>query len=178
MEKIMIVNTSSNQFRDSKTSTGLWLGELVHFYDCFNNNNYAIDIFNIKGGDTPIDPVSLNTFMLDRVTKKYYKDQHFMNLLKNAQSIAYANPKEYDVIYFTGGHGVMFDFPDNQFIQAAINEVYNHDSIYILAKPRRFIIRILIHKQNCLLIENTTTCNVVVFLYIYSSVIILIKDFK
>ncbi|GEP81733.1 hypothetical protein [Staphylococcus kloosii] len=53
-----------------------------------------------------------------------------MNLLKNAQSIAYANSKEYDVIYFTGGHGVMFDFPDNQFIQAAINEVYNHDSIY------------------------------------------------
>lgn len=129
MKKIMIVNTSINQFRDSKKSTGLWLGELVHFYDYFNNNNYAIDIFNIKGGDTPIDPVSLNTFMLDRVTKKYYKDQHFMNLLKNAQSIAYANPKEYDVIYFTGGHGVMFDFPDNQFIQAAINEVYNHGGI-------------------------------------------------
>lgn len=51
-----------------------------------------------------------------------------MNLLKNARSIAYANTKEYDVIYFIGDHDVMFDFPDNQYIQDAINEIYNHGS--------------------------------------------------
>ena len=129
MKKIMIVNTSSNKFGENDKPTGLWLSELVHFYDYFNTNGYQIDLFNIKGGDTPIDPVSLNTFMLDRVTKKYYKDEYFMGLLKNTQSISQANPKEYDVIYFTGGHGVMFDFPDNQYIQNAVNEVYNHGGI-------------------------------------------------
>ncbi|MCD8892185.1 type 1 glutamine amidotransferase domain-containing protein [Staphylococcus nepalensis] len=129
MKKIMVVNTSSTQFGESDKPTGLWLGELVHFYDYFNTDDYQIDLFNIKGGNTPIDPVSLNTFMLDRVTKKYYKDEHFMGLLKNSKSIDYANPSEYDVIYFTGGHGVMFDFPDNPRIHSAVNEVYNHGGI-------------------------------------------------
>ncbi|RIN29960.1 type 1 glutamine amidotransferase domain-containing protein, partial [Staphylococcus succinus] len=129
MKKIMIVNTSTGYFGESDKPTGLWLGELVHFYDYFDIDGYQIDLFNIKGGNTPIDPVSLNTFMLDCITKKYYKDEKFMELLKNSKSINYANPKEYDVIYFTGGHGVMFDFPDNQYIQAAINEIYNHGGI-------------------------------------------------
>lgn len=129
MKKIMIVNTSCAQFGKNDTPTGLWLGELVHFYDYFNTGDYQIDLFNVKGGNTPIDPLSLNTFMLDRVTKKYYKDEHFMGLLKNSKSIDYANPKKYDVIYFTGGHGVMFDFHDNQYIQAAINEIYNHGGV-------------------------------------------------
>lgn len=129
MKKIMIVNTSSNHFEGTTKPTGLWLGELVHFYDHFNTADYQIDLFNVEGGSTPIDPVSLSTFMLDSVTKKYYNDEHFMGLLKNARSIDQAKPHEYDVIYFTGGHGVMFDFPNNKEIQDAISEIYGHGGI-------------------------------------------------
>lgn len=129
MKKIMIVNTSTDYFEGSSKATGLWLGELVHFYDYFNSKNYQIDLFNINGGSTPIDPVSLKSFMLDSMTKKYYNNESFMDMLSNSQSINEAKPAEYDVIYFTGGHGVMFDFPNNEAIQHAINEVYNHGGI-------------------------------------------------
>ncbi|MGW7977070.1 type 1 glutamine amidotransferase domain-containing protein [Staphylococcus xylosus] len=129
MKKIMIVNTSTDYFEGSSKATGLWLGELVHFYDYFNSKNYQIDLFNINGGNTPIDPVSLKPIMLDRVTKKYYNNESFMGMLRRSKSIKEANPDEYDVIYFTGGHGVMFDFPNNEAIQHAINEVYNHGGI-------------------------------------------------
>ena len=30
-------------------------------------------MFNITGGNTPIDPVSLNPLMFDNTTKAYYK---------------------------------------------------------------------------------------------------------
>lgn len=129
MKKMMIVNTSHNQYDGTQKPTGLWLGELVHFYDYFNHDDYKIDIFNIRGGDTPIDPVSLNKLMLDRVTQQYYEDTQFMNVLKNAQPITDADPKQYDAIYFTGGHGVMYDFPDNEAIQNAVNEIYNHGGV-------------------------------------------------
>ena len=108
---------------------GLWLGELVHFYDYFNSEDYQIDLFNINGGETPIDPVSLNPLMLDKVTKAYYNDHTFMEKLKNSPSISEANPETYDVIYFTGGHGVMFDFPHNMYIQDAVNEVYRQGGV-------------------------------------------------
>ncbi|WP_436875626.1 type 1 glutamine amidotransferase domain-containing protein [Mammaliicoccus sciuri] len=129
MKKIMIVNTSAEYYEGTRKPTGLWLGELVHFYDYFNSEDYQIDLFNINGGETPIDPVSLNPLMLDKVTKAYYNDHTFMEKLKNSPSISEANPETYDVIYFTGGHGVMFDFPHNTYIQDAVNEVYRHGGV-------------------------------------------------
>lgn len=33
MKRIMIVNTSSDVFEGTQVPTGLWLGELVHFYE-------------------------------------------------------------------------------------------------------------------------------------------------
>lgn len=129
MKKIMIVNTSADYFEGTSKPTGLWLGELVHFYHYFNSKNYQIDLFSINGGNIPIDPVSLNPLMLDRVTKKYYNNENFMGMLRNSKSIKEAQPDKYDVIYFTGGHGVMFDFPNNEHIQRAINDIYNHGGI-------------------------------------------------
>ncbi len=129
MKKIMIVNTSAEYYEGTRKPTGLWLGELVHFYDYFNSEDYQIDLFNINGGEIPIDPVSLNPLMLDKLTKAYYNDHTFMEKLKNSPSIREANPEIYDVIYFTGGHGVMFDFPDNMYIQDAVNEVYRHGGV-------------------------------------------------
>lgn len=129
MKKIMIVNTSAEYYEGTRKPTGLWLGELVHFYDYFNTKDYQIDLFNINGGETPIDPVSLNPLMLDNLTKSYYNDHTFMEKLKNSPSISEANPETYDVIYFTGGHGVMFDFPHNTYIQDAVNEVYRHGGV-------------------------------------------------
>ena len=129
MKKIMIVNTSTEYYEGTRKPTGLWLGELVHFYDYFNTEDYQIDLFNINGDETPIDPVSLNPLMLDKLTKAYYNDHTFMENLKNSPSISEANPETYDVIYFTGGHGVMFDFPYNTYIQDAVNEVYRHGGV-------------------------------------------------
>lgn len=129
MKKIMIVNTSTEYFGNTETPTGLWLSELVHFYDAFKDTNVDIDLFNITGGNTPIDPVSLSPFMLDNTTKAYYNNEHFMDMLKYSQPISEAQPDKYDAVYFTGGHGVMYDFPENKFIQSAVNTIYEQGGI-------------------------------------------------
>lgn len=129
MTKIMIVNTSADYFGEHNKKTGLWLSELVHFYNEFKNENVDIDIYNVTGGDTPLDPMSMSPLMLDKTTKAYYKDETFMNQLRYSQSVTEANPEEYDVIYFTGGHGVMYDFPENKDIQHAIETIYNKGGI-------------------------------------------------
>ncbi|MCI2774191.1 type 1 glutamine amidotransferase domain-containing protein [Staphylococcus petrasii] len=129
MKKIMIVNTSTDYFGEHEKPTGLWLGELVHFYNEFKDEDVTLDIFNVTGGNTPIDPVSLSPLMLDKKTKSYYKDAEFMNKLKYAQPITEAKPEDYDAIYFTGGHGVMYDFPENSTIQHAIETIYRKGGI-------------------------------------------------
>lgn len=41
MKKIMIVNTSHTHFDGTDKTTGLWLSELVHFYDEFQNDEIS-----------------------------------------------------------------------------------------------------------------------------------------
>ncbi|MEJ7351243.1 type 1 glutamine amidotransferase domain-containing protein, partial [Staphylococcus epidermidis] len=78
------VNTSTDVFEGTEIPTGLWLSELVHFYNQFRSDDYQVDLFNITGGNTPIDPVSLGRLTLDKTTKSYLYDENFMNLLKYA----------------------------------------------------------------------------------------------
>ena len=120
VKKVLIVNTSTDHFADSDVPTGLWLGELVHFYDLLHQNHVQIDIVNTKGGLTPIDPVSTSRFMLDKLTKKYLNDDTFMTLLKNSPSIKEVTPTDYNAVYFTGGHGVMYDFQEIQIFSALL----------------------------------------------------------
>lgn len=129
MNRIMIVNTSTGKFHPYNEKTGLWLSELVHFYDYFNKRGFNIDIFNIDSGKTPIDPLSLKPFILDNLTKKYYNSAVFMKLLNNSKAIEEADFEEYNCIYFTGGHGVMYDFKENESINSAVNIIYNKGGV-------------------------------------------------
>lgn len=63
------------------------------------------------------------------MTKMYYRNERFMDLLHYCQPIDQAQPENYDTIYFTGGHGVMYDFPENKYIQNAVNIIYNKGGI-------------------------------------------------
>ncbi|WP_114604059.1 type 1 glutamine amidotransferase domain-containing protein [Staphylococcus sp. EZ-P03] len=128
-KKVLIVNTSVDHFENFDVATGLWLGELVHFYDVMHRNHIQMDIVNTKGGATPIDPVSTSKLMLDKLTKQYQNNQAFMQLLETSPSIKTINPKDYDAVYFTGGHGVMYDFPGNPDIQRVISKVREQGGI-------------------------------------------------
>lgn len=123
MKKIMIINTNTDHYRGLEEKTGLWLGELVHFYDYFKDKEVEIDLYSVKGGKVPIDPFSVSTLMLDYKTKNYMEDPEFMKLLDNTKSIHEADVSEYDAVYFTGGHGTMFDFVDNEDISRILKEM-------------------------------------------------------
>lgn len=46
--------------------------------------------------------------------------------------IAKVNPKDYRGIYFTGGHGVLWDFPNNADFEAATRQIYQQDG-YVMS---------------------------------------------
>ncbi|MCX5315310.1 hypothetical protein [Streptomyces sp. NBC_00154] len=51
-------------------------------------------------------------------TGKRYENRRFMDLLEDTKKISEVNVEDYDAIYLTGGHGVMFDFPQSQDLKA------------------------------------------------------------
>ncbi|TLX76181.1 type 1 glutamine amidotransferase domain-containing protein [Labilibacter sediminis] len=123
--KALIVVTNHSDFNHPKAEpTGLWLSELTHFYDEFEAAGIPMEIVSIKGGKIPVDGRSLAGFMLDKATKKRYEDPNFMSLLENTKSISEVNWKEYDILFFAGGHGAMWDFANNEKLNTLTREMY------------------------------------------------------
>lgn len=128
--KVLIIVTSVDQFEKVGYRTGLWLGELVHFWDVLEEAGIAMDIASPGGGQTPIDPESLlksgigEAVGLQDAVAKRYEDREFMNLLNDTLSLEGLDASAYDAIYLTGGHGVMFDFPSSEALARLIAQFY------------------------------------------------------
>lgn len=116
MAKILIVVTSVDEYQKVGYRTGLWLGELTHFWDVAEEAGHKMDIASPKGGVVPIDSESLllsevgEAMGLHTAVLKRYEDRQFMNLLRFSLNLSDLSHQSYDAIYLTGGHGVMFDF--------------------------------------------------------------------
>ncbi len=52
-----------------------------------------------------------------------------MNLLQNTRKISEVNAVDYDAIYMTGGHGVMFDFPKSAALAKLTAKFYEFGKI-------------------------------------------------
>ncbi len=130
MKKALIIVTNHSKFDDPKAApTGLWLSELTHFYDVFEEAGIHMDIVSPKGGKIEVDGRSLGFFVLDKATKKRHEDPAFMALLEETKSISEVDWNDYDVVYFAGGHGAMWDFAGNEELHALTAEMYESGKV-------------------------------------------------
>jgi putative intracellular protease/amidase len=119
-EKVLAVVTSTDQYQKAGYRTGLWLSELTHFLDAIEEAGFEANIASPQGGKVPIDPESLilseiaSTMRMGGDVSRRYEDRSFMERLNTTMKIAEANAADYVAIYMTGGHGVMFDFPEDK----------------------------------------------------------------
>lgn len=117
-KKILVVLTNKSTYEDRSEKTGLWLNEATDFVKVVENNGYSVDYVSPKGGEVPIDPESLGPKYADENAKDFLESEDFKKrALKNSLKPTDINPDEYVAIYYTGGHGVVWDFPDNKELQ-------------------------------------------------------------
>ena len=128
-KKILHIVTNVERYESVDKPTGLWLGELTHAYDVFEKHGYQQDIASPKGGRTPIDPRSLGRMALDKSIRARQGDTAFMALLDNTLAIADADWRDYDAIYYTGGHGVMWDFLEDAKLQEISRRIYENGGV-------------------------------------------------
>ena len=112
MAKILIIEDEEN------------IAELERDY--LESNGFEVDIASTKGGEPPI--------VLDDDDMREY-DYAFLNdpeaqaKVTNTLLIDDVNPADYEAVYFVGGKGAMFDFPDNPAIKNIIKHLYQNDKV-------------------------------------------------
>lgn len=128
MKKILFVVTSHNKKGNTGKPTGYYLSEVSHPWDVLHNEGYEIDFVSPKGGKAPVDGFNLN----DPINKKFWEDKTYHGKIENTLKPSQINPNDYIAIHYAGGHGAMWDFPENKEIAEIATKIYENNG-YISA---------------------------------------------
>lgn len=126
MTKVLIVTTSHDRFEGANAHpTGVWMEEFALPYLDLLKNDIEMTIASPKGGAMPVDPRSLPTPNQEKAW------QSAISASKQTIKLSEVAATEFDAIFLPGGHGPMFDLPDNPDLQRLLREF--HDAGKIIA---------------------------------------------
>ncbi len=120
---ILMVVTSHDRI-DAEHATGLWFEEFAVPYTRFREAGYRVSVASPRGGDTPLDANSLESYEATEV------NEAAMAALKGTRKLDESvSAADYDAIFLPGGHGTMFDLPDNPQVQRLIRDFAEADKV-------------------------------------------------
>jgi putative intracellular protease/amidase len=127
--RIVHVVTNVAHYDDPSHATGLWLSELAHAWQVFEERGFEQAIVSPAGGHVPLEPRSLKFPNSDRISKAWLADPERMALLEQTERADEVDPADYDAIFLTGGHAVMYDFPGSAGLQTLTREIWERGGI-------------------------------------------------
>ncbi|MGH8477658.1 MAG: type 1 glutamine amidotransferase domain-containing protein [Methylococcales bacterium] len=111
--KILIVLTSHDQLGDTGKKTGFWLEEFAAPYYVLKDAGATITLASPKGGQPPLDPISDLPENQTDLTKRFRTDTAAQVELADTKKLADVSADDFDAVFYPGGHGPMWDMPDN-----------------------------------------------------------------
>ena len=111
--EILFVLTSNDQLGDTGKKTGFWLEEFAAPYYVLKDAGAAITLASPKGGQPPLDPTSDLSENLTASTRRFRADKAAQAELANTKKLADVSVDDFDAVFYPGGHGPMWEMPDN-----------------------------------------------------------------
>src|SRR5690348_2070331 len=109
-KRALIVVTNNDKLGNTGKKTGWFLSEVSHVYWPLVNDGFSVEFVSPRGGEAPLEE---NSLKLDDAENKSFVDRFHIQKGLSTKAISEVNPEDYGVIYFAGGHGTMWDFPNN-----------------------------------------------------------------
>lgn len=124
--KILAVVTSADKMGEDK-DTGYEHTELARAYWVFIANGFEVDIASPKGGKPPV--VIDGDEDMGAYDYAFLNDKAIQQKVANSIALADVNPNDYEAVYFVGGKGTMFDFPNNPHVQNIAKTLYQNNKV-------------------------------------------------
>ncbi|KAJ7084111.1 class I glutamine amidotransferase-like protein [Mycena epipterygia] len=106
MPSILFVLTSAKTLTGAHT--GCYLSKAAHPYYILAPHT-TIDFASPAGANPPIDPTSVKLFASDAERTKFLADEEVQRKLASAKKLSVVSSKDYDAIFYVGGHGPPID---------------------------------------------------------------------
>ncbi len=111
----------------SADRTGFHLAEAARPWSVLTQAGFTVDLATPQGGAAPIDPSSRD--LDDPDSKAFLSDSRVKSQLDKTAALGDVRLDEYAAIYFPGGHGTMWDLPDNDDVKAAVRTMYEDGKV-------------------------------------------------
>jgi putative intracellular protease/amidase len=120
MKKILFVLTSHDRKGDTGQPTGFYLPEAAHPWAVLEAEGFEIDFVSPKGGNPPMDGADSP----DPTSRRFLDHHEVSRKIGSTPTPDQVSPADYAAILFVGGHGTMWDFPDNQPLARVAASIY------------------------------------------------------
>jgi len=121
MAEVLFVVTSHAELGATGRKTGLWLEELAAPWYAVQDAGHLPSLASPKGGRVPVDPRSEQAEQRPSSVERFLNDPEAMYRLDNATPLTDIRWQEFEAIFLPGGHGVMWDLPDNAQLAQILN---------------------------------------------------------
>src|SRR3954465_9804373 len=125
MNKILMVLTSHDTLGTTGTPPGLWLEEFTAPYYVFRDAGDEVTVASPKGGQPPIDPKSDDPANQTESMTRFKGDKVTQAVLANTVKLADMKSSDFDTVFYSGGHGPMWDLAEDPVSIALIESFYN-----------------------------------------------------
>lgn len=123
--RILFVLTSHDRKGNTGQPTGFYLPEAAHPWAILQAHGFDIDFVSPKGGQPPMDGADSP----DATSRRFLADPAVQRKLQHTSTPPQVNSSDYSAILFVGGHGTMWDFPDNKDLAHIAADIYEAGGI-------------------------------------------------
>jgi putative intracellular protease/amidase len=123
MPSILLALTSHADLGETGLRTGFYVPEAAHAHRVFTSAGYDVDFVSVLGGDPPRDGVEPG----DHEATAFLRDH--ADELADTAAPGDLDAGDYAAIFYVGGHGAMWDFPDAGGLAALAAQIYEADGV-------------------------------------------------
>ncbi|GAB3937905.1 type 1 glutamine amidotransferase domain-containing protein [Kribbella albertanoniae] len=121
MTRVLIALTSHSDLGDTGRKTGFYVSEAAEPWTVFTEAGYEVGLVSVAGGRPPIDGLDEN----DPIQQKFLAAVD----LDHTPVAAELDATTYDAIFFAGGHGTMWDFPEADDLLKLAAQIYEDGGV-------------------------------------------------
>ena len=125
--KILMVLTSHDILGNTGRKTGFWLEEFAAPYYVFKDAGASVTVASPKGGQPPIDPKSDEPGNQTPAMTRFKSDKDAQAVLASTVVLGGVSAADYDTVFYSGGHGPMWDLAEDRKSIALIEDFYSSE---------------------------------------------------
>lgn len=118
---LFVVTSHGTLGRTDGAPTGFHLLEAALPWQVLRDAGYEVHFASPRGGTAPVDPDSLDRD--DPHNAAFLDDAAASRAIRDTEPLERVSASDYAGVFFPGGHGTVWDFPDNPHINRIVSDI-------------------------------------------------------